>query len=122
MSPVRAGMGLFVDVAGSATWAAAAFFLVARFVSPAAGAVLALGIFLSALTIMLTSRFQESRARSLLRGVCPRCASSLTQAHSHRRWDTERDRWLAPLTAWECAGCGYGHGEPAPCGSCPEAA
>ena len=122
VNPVRTGMGLFVDVAGSAMWAAAGFFIVARVISPAAGAVLALGIFLSALTIMLTARFQESRARALLSGVCPRCSSFLRQAHSHRRWDTERQRWLAPLTAWECAGCGYGHEEPAPCNSCPESA
>jgi hypothetical protein len=122
MNPVRKGMGLVVDVVGSATWAAAGFFIVARFVSPAAGAVLALGVFLSALTIMLTARLQETRARSLLSGVCPRCAASLTQTHSHRRWDTARERWLAPLTAWECAACGYGHEEPAPCLTCPEAA
>jgi hypothetical protein len=122
MRPVRAGMGLFVDLAGSATWAAAGFFLVARFVSPAAGAVLALGIFVSALTLMLTTRVQESRARSLLIGVCPRCGAVLSQSHSHRRWDTERERWLAPLTAWECAGCGYGHEEPAPCNCCPDSA
>lgn len=122
MKPVRSGMGLVVDLAGSATWAAAGFFIAARLVSPAAGAVLALGIFLSALTVMLTARFQESRARALLRGMCPRCAAELTQAHSHRRWDTERQRWLAPLTAWLCAGCGYGHEEPAPCAGCPDSA
>jgi hypothetical protein len=122
VKPVRSGVGLFVDIAGSATWAAAGFFIAARLVSPAAGAVLALGIFVSALTWMLTARFQETRARSLLRGVCPRCGASLRQEHSHRRWDTERERWLAPLTAWECVGCGYGHEEPAPCGACPESA
>jgi hypothetical protein len=120
MKPVRAGMGLFFDVAGSATWAAAGFFIAARLLSPAAGAVLALGIFLSALTLMLTSRFQESRVEALLRGVCPRCRAPLRNEHSHRRWDTERQRWLAPLTAWECAACGYGHEEPAPCNACPE--
>jgi hypothetical protein len=111
-----------LDVVGSATWALAAFFLTARLVSPAAGAVLGLGIFVSALTMMLTSRFQETRALALQRGVCPRCDARLSQTHSHRRWDTSRERWLAPLTAWECTACGYGHEEPAPCATCPEAA
>jgi hypothetical protein len=115
-------MGLFVDVASSTMWAAAGFFIAARLFSPAAGAVLALGIFLSSLAFMLTSRLQESRAQALLSGACPRCARSLRQAHSHRRWDPEREHWLAPMTTWDCAGCGYGHEEPAPCATCPDSA
>lgn len=113
-------MGLLIDVAGAATWAAAGFFIAARLASPAAGAVLALGIFLSALALMLTTHLQESRARALLSGACPRCGATLSQSHSHRRWDVARERWLAPLTAWECGGCGYGHEEPAPCDRCPD--
>jgi len=115
-------MGLFLDVAGAGMWALAAFFITARLVSPAAGGVLGLGIFLSALTMMLTARLQESRARALLAGACPRCKATVKQAHAHRRWDVQASRWLAPLTTWECAACGYGHEEAAPCSACPEAA
>ena len=122
MRSVGASLGLFLDIAGAGMWALAAFLITARFVSPAAGGVLGLGIFLSALTIMLTARLQESRARALLSGACPRCKATLKQAHAHRRWDVQALRWLAPLTTWECGACGYGHEEPAPCGSCPEAA
>ena len=122
MKSFGAGMSLFLDIAGAGMWALAAFFIVARFVSPAAGGVLGLGIFLSALTFLLTSSLQEARARVLLEGACPRCKAALRQAHVHRRWDVAASRWLAPLTTWECDACGYGHEEPAPCGACPEAA
>jgi ribosomal protein L40E len=121
VNTMRSSAGFALDMAGAAMWGLAGFFIVARLVSPAAGGVLGLAVFVSALTIMLMARFQEARARALLEGACPRCREPLRQEHSHRRWDTQRQRWLAPLTAWECRSCGYGHEEPAPCESCPEA-
>jgi uncharacterized protein YbaR (Trm112 family) len=54
--------------------------------------------------------------------ACPQCKGPLRRDHEHRRWDTERSRWLAPLTTWECTACGYSHGEPVLCERCPEAA
>jgi hypothetical protein len=114
-------LGLFLDVAGAAAWGLAAFFLAGNLISTAAGGLLGLGIFLSALTFTFNGRMQESRAKALLEDACPRCKMGLRREHEHRRWDTERERWLAPLTTWECASCGYGHSEPVPCARCPEA-
>jgi len=124
MGAIRSGvgaLGLALDVTGAAAWGLAAFFVTNSLISTAAGGLLGLGIFFSALTYMLSGRLQESRARSLVVGACPRCKSLLRREHEHRRWDTERERWLAPLTSWDCAGCGYGHAEPVPCEKCPEA-
>jgi hypothetical protein len=114
-------LGLLLDVAGAAAWGLAAFFIVNHFVSTAAGGLLGLGIFFSMLSYMLSGRLQESRAKSLIDGACPRCRAWLHRDHEHRRWDTERERWLAPLTSWDCAACGYGHAEPVPCSNCPQA-
>ena len=125
MSALRSGagaLGLLLDVAGAAAWGLAAFLLVSSLASTAAGSLLAVAVFFSALAYMLSARLQESRARSLLGDACPRCTAALRREHEHRRWDTEHDRWLAPLTTWECAGCGYSHAEPVPCERCPEAA
>jgi hypothetical protein len=124
MGAIRSGagvLGLILDVTGAAAWGLAAFFVANNLISTAGGGLLGLGIFFSALTYMLSGRLQESRARSLIEGTCPRCKAWLRRDHEHRRWDIEREHWLAPLTSWECAECGYGHAEPAPCGACPEA-
>jgi hypothetical protein len=121
---IRSGvsaLGVLLDVTGAGAWALAAFFITNHLVSTAAGGLLGIGIFVSALTYLLSGRLQESRAKSLIEGACPRCKAWLHQDHEHRRWDTERERWLAPLTSWECAECGYGHAEPVPCGKCPQA-
>jgi hypothetical protein len=115
-------LGLALDVIGSAAWGVAAFFIVNSLISTAAGGLLGLGIFLSSLTLVLNGRLQESRARALQADTCPRCKMGLRREHEHRRWDTERERWLAPLTTWDCSACGFGHSEPVPCIRCPEAA
>jgi hypothetical protein len=112
-------LGLALDVTGAAAWGLAAFFVTTSLISTAAGGLLGLGIFFSALAYMLSARLQESRARSLLADACPRCEAPMRREHEHRRWDTEGERWLAPLTTWECAACGYGHAEPVPCERCP---
>lgn len=124
MGALRTGagaLGLVLDLTGAAAWGLAAFFIINSLISTPAGGLLGLGIFFSALAYMLSARLQESRAKSLLADACPRCHASLRREHEHRRWDTERERWLAPLTSWECGGCGYGHSEPVPCERCPEA-
>ena len=125
MGALRSGagaLGLVLDVTGAAAWGLAAFFVTNNLISTAAGGLLGLGIFFSALAYMLSGRLQESRAKSLLANACPRCEAPLRREHEHRRWDTQGERWLAPLTTWECAECDYGHSEPVPCERCPEAA
>ena len=125
VSALRSGAGalsLLLDVTGAAAWGLAAFLLVSSLASTAAGSLLGAAVFFSALAYMLSARLQESRARALLGGTCPQCKAALRREHEHRRWNTEHDFWLAPLTTWECAGCGYSHSEPAPCDRCPEAA
>jgi hypothetical protein len=114
-------LGLVIDVAGSAAWGLVAFFLITSLISATAGGLLGVAIFFSALAYLLSGRFQESRARALLVDECPRCKSATRREHEHRRWDTGGERWLAPLTTWECAGCGYSHSEPVPCERCPAA-
>lgn len=112
---------MMFDIMGSAAWGLAAFFIASSLISTPAGGLLGIGIFFSALAYMLSARLQESRAKSLLTDACPRCHAATRREHEHRRWDTERERWLAPLTTWDCRGCGYGHSEPVPCEKCPEA-
>ena len=115
-------LGLAFDVSGAAAWGLAGFFLISALLSTTAGGLIGIAVFVSMLTYTLGARLQETRARALQVGACPRCQASLRREHEHRRWDTERDRWLAPLTTWECAACDYGHSEPVPCDHCPEAA
>jgi len=119
MSGLRSGLGLAIDIAGAAAWGLAAFFIVARLLSPAAGSLLGLALFLSALTLMIGARLQETKARQLAAGACPRCGSALRTDHQHRRWDAAGKAWLAPLTTWACRGCGFEQDEAIPCGSCP---
>ena len=121
MTALRSGFDLFVDVAGSATWALAVFFITARLVSTEAGGLLGLAIFVSALTMVFSARIQETRARELVAGDCPECRSKLLTEHNHRRWDTTHAKWLAPITTWRCSGCGFGHDEPVACERCPAA-
>jgi hypothetical protein len=115
-------LGLVLDVTGAAAWGLAAFFVVNHLISAPAGGLLGIAVFFSALAYMLSARLQESRAKALLANACPQCHASMRREHEHRRWDTEREGWLAPLTSWECRGCGYGHSEPVPCERCPAAA
>jgi hypothetical protein len=115
-------LGLVVDVAGPAAWGLAAYVAGSRLLSPGAATLLALGVFLSALALMLGARMQEAKARQLARSVCPRCRRDLEIEHEHRRWDASRSLWLPPLTTWRCRGCDFSQDEPAVCPACPEAA
>ncbi|HEX5368220.1 MAG TPA: hypothetical protein VFY10_02275 [Dehalococcoidia bacterium] len=119
MIMVRRGVSLFVDVASACMWGLAAFFVGARLLSPAIGLALALAVFVSAMTMVMGSRQEEAQARELAAGACPRCHKSLSVEHDHRRWDATFEKWLPPLTTWSCRGCGFEHGEPLPCPSCP---
>jgi hypothetical protein len=116
------GLGLIVDVAGPAAWGLAAYVVGSRLLSPGAATLIALGVFFSALALMLGARMQEARARQLARSVCPRCRRDLEIEHEHRRWDGSRSSWLPPLTTWHCRGCDFIQDEPAACPACPEAA
>ena len=118
---VRTGLDIVVDLLGSAAWALAVFVLGARLVSTEAGALLALGTFITIAAFSLQTYVQEARARALAAGVCPRCKAAVSTEHRHRRWDAERAGWLAPVTSWECAACGYGHNESWVCPACPTA-
>jgi hypothetical protein len=122
---LRSGLGalsLALDVVSAAAWGVAAFFLVGNLVSSTAGGLLGVAIFFSMFAYMLNARLQESRAQALIQDACPRCQALLRREHEHRRWDINGERWLAPLTTWDCGSCGYGHAEPVPCERCPEAA
>ena len=125
MGALRSGigaLGLALDVSGAAAWGLAAFLIANNLASTTAGGLLGVAIFFSMLAYMLGGRLQDARAKALSADACPNCRAHLRREHEHRRWDTEGERWLAPLTTWECQGCGYGHAEPAPCERCPEAA
>ena len=118
---VRRGLDAVVDFLGSAAWSLAVFVVGARLISTPAGALLALATFITIAAFSLQTYLQESRARALAAGACPRCKAPIASEHRHRRWDAERAAWLAPVTSWECAACGYGHNESWPCAACPAA-
>jgi hypothetical protein len=116
---VRRGLDFAIDVLTSCLWALAAFFVGARLVSTPAGGLLALAVFVTAMTFVLSSRSQERRARAIAAGACPRCGEALGSDHQHRRWDTSTSAWLAPLTTWTCAACGFQQEAPLACEGCP---
>ncbi len=119
MTSVRTGLDLFVSVLGAVFWAAAAFALGARLLSPAAGGVLALGLLLSLLVMLLSGHLWEARLHRLTAGVCPSCRSKVRAEHQHRRLEGGGG-WLSPLTSWECNACGFSHSEAWPCPGCPD--
>jgi hypothetical protein len=82
---------------------------------------LALATFITIAAFSLQTYLQEARARALAASVCPRCKALVESEHRHRRWDAGRAGWLAPVTSWECAACGYGHSETWACATCPVA-
>ena len=118
---VRTGLDIVVDLLGSAAWALAVFVIGARLVSTPAGALLGLATFITIAAFSAQTYLQEGRARALAASVCPRCKAPVSSEHRHRRWDAERAGWLAPVTSWECASCGYGHNEAWMCPACPTA-
>jgi len=115
----RRGFDFTIDLLTSAMWALAAFFICARLISRDAGALLALAVFVTALTFIVTSRVHERRAHAIAAGACPRCRAPLISEHEHRRWDTENQSWLAALTTWRCGECGFQQEAPLACESCP---
>ena len=119
MTSVRRGFDFAVDVVTSSLWALAAFFIGSRLLSESAGLLLALAVFVTALTFIVGSRSQERRARHIAAGVCPRCRGVLVSQHEHRRWDTAHAEWLAPLTTWQCEACGFQQEAPLACETCP---
>jgi hypothetical protein len=118
---VRRGIDAVVDLLGAAAWSLAVFVLGARLLSTSAGALLALATFITIAAFSLQTYLQEARARALAAGVCPRCKAPVESEHRHRRWDAGRAAWLAPVTSWECAACGYDHSESWECAACPAA-
>lgn len=121
MTFVVRGLDFVLALIGAAAWSLAAFFLASRLVSPAAGGLLAIGLFLSGLAYAIGGQLQDERSRSLAAGSCPRCKHNVTSEHRHRYWEPERGAWSAPTLAWECAWCGFSHGETWACASCPAA-
>ena len=121
MTVVGRGLDLVLALLGAAAWSLTAFFLVSRFVSPTAGGLLALGLFLSGLVYVINGQLQDARSRSLSAGHCPRCKHDITSEHRHRRWEPERRAWSAPSLSWECASCGFSHSETWACAACPAA-
>ena len=101
--------------------ALAVFVLGARLVSTPAGALLGLATFITIAAFSMQTYVQDARARALAAGECPRCKAPVSSEHRHRRWDAERAGWLAAVTSWECASCGYGHNESFMCPACPTA-
>ena len=120
MTGVRRGLDFAIDFITSGLWALAVFFIGARLFSTSAGLMLALAVFVSAMTFTVTNRSQERRARHIAVGVCPRCHDSLVNEHEHRRWDTAHGEWLPPLTTWHCEACGFQQEAPLACEMCPE--
>lgn len=119
MTAVRSGLDFAIDLVTSGLWALAAFFMGARMVSPSAGLLLAVAVFVTAMTYILSTRSQERRARYIAAGACPRCRATLTSDHEHRRWETAQQQWLAPLTTWRCERCGFQQEAPVGCEACP---
>jgi hypothetical protein len=118
-SSLQRGLDVFISLAGAAAWGLVGLFLGSRFVSDAAGGVLALALVTSFGAVMLGNYLQEARLDRLAAGDCPRCRAKVRSDHRHRRWDASRSEWLPPVTSWDCAGCGYNHSETWPCPSCP---
>lgn len=121
MTGVRGGFDLAVDFFAATMWAMAAFFAGARLFSGTVGLLLALAVFITAVSYIMGSRVQEQRARHLAVGDCPRCKVSLTMEHTHRRWDSGNSQWLPPLISWRCAACGFQQEERLACEACPRA-
>ena len=121
MTAVWRGLDLALALLGAAAWGLAAFVIGSRLVSPAAGGLLAVGLFLSGLALVLGSHLQDTRLQRLAAGQCPRCRRGIASDHRHRRWDVEHREWLAPSLAWECASCGFSHSETWACPTCPSA-
>ncbi len=122
MMSVRRGLDFAVDVLSAGLWSLAAFFVGARLLSPSVGLLLALAVFVTAMTFVVGSRNQERQARHIAAGACPRCGDSLASRHEHRRWDTSHREWLAPLTTWRCAACGFQEEAAIACETCPTSA
>ena len=121
MTSVRRGLDFGIDVVTSGLWALAAFFVAARLISSDAGLLLALAVFVTAMTFIVSNRSQERRARYIAAGLCPRCQASLASEHEHRRWDTAHAEWLPPLTTWQCEACNFQQEPQLACESCPGA-
>lgn len=119
MIVVRRSLDFAIDFVTSSLWALAAFFVGARLLSSSAGLLLALAVFVTAMTFIVSNRNQERRARYIAAGACPRCESALASQHEHRRWDTAHQQWLAPLTTWRCEACGFQQEAPLACEACP---
>jgi phosphate/sulfate permease len=115
----RIGVDLVIGLFAALSWSFAAFVLGTRFISPIAGGLLAVALLSSGVIAELRAQLSERRIGALLRGDCPRCGAAIVAEHRHRRWEPDRNEWLAPDTAWDCAGCGFSHSEPWDCPACP---
>ncbi len=120
MPALRAGFDLAILLLGAAAWSVAVLILGSRLLSPTAGGLLALAVFVSALAFVLSGELQGIQGRRLAAGLCPRCRSPIAADHGHRRWDAGRGAWLAPTTNWDCPVCNFNHSETWACPACPE--
>lgn len=120
MRLVQGGIDLTLALFGALSWSFAAFVFGSRYVSPAAGGLLGIGLLLSSGAMLLGAMLRDRRQRLLNEGTCPRCRSGVTFEHRHRRWEPGRSVWEAPSTAWECRACGFAASEEWACPACPE--
>jgi hypothetical protein len=122
VTTLRGGFDLAIALFGVAAWSFAAFVFGSRWLSPTAGGLIGVGLFLSSLALVVGTFVQDARYDRLAAGVCPRCRGAIAADHRHRRWEATRQVWLAPATTWECGACGFSHGEAWECPACPERA
>ena len=120
MPILRAGFDLAIVLVGAAAWSLAVLVFGSRFLSPTAGDLLALAVFVSALVFVLSGELQAIQGKRLAAGRCPRCHGPVAADHRHRRWDAARSAWLAPTTNWDCPVCAFNHSEAWACPACPE--
>jgi hypothetical protein len=121
MTLLRGGFDLLIALIGVAAWSFAAFVFGSRFLSPTAGGLLAVALFISTLAMVVGGHLQDSRLQRLAAGVCPGCRQPLASEHRHRRWDADQAQWTTPATIWECSRCGFSHSESWACPACPAA-
>jgi hypothetical protein len=116
----RSALDSLLALVASLAWAFAVFAFGARWVSPLASGLLALGVLASASVTILTMHLRDRRLLALAKGECPRCGAGVTFEHRHRRWEPAGAVWTAASTNWDCASCSYSQAESWDCPACPQ--
>ena len=109
-------LGLFAVVVCGLT----ALFYGSRLLSPEAGGLLGVGVFLAGLALVVSGQVADRRLQRLAAGACPRCAAAIAPEHRHRSWQPEPGEWREPALSWDCEVCGFYHSERWACPSCQE--